>query len=66
MASSKPKHVAMFSEIIYIIKLCQTKIILLLIIEEILFVPFEIPLKMSSIPHGVLKNMVKYVLFENL
>jgi hypothetical protein len=29
-------------------------------------VPFEIPLKMSSIPHGVLKNMVKYVLFENL
>ena len=26
MASSKPKHVVMFSEIVYIIKLCQTRI----------------------------------------
>jgi hypothetical protein len=29
-----------------------------LIIEEILFAPFEIPLKMSGITNGDLKNMV--------
>ena len=34
-----------------------------LIMEDILFAPFEIPLKMSSIPHGDLKNMVN-TLFE--
>ena len=30
MVSSKPKHVATFSEIVYIVKLYHTKIILLL------------------------------------
>ena len=32
MASSKPKHVAMFSQIVCIDKLCETEIMLLLII----------------------------------
>jgi hypothetical protein len=58
MASSKSKHVDMLSETVDIIKLCQTKIILLLIFEEIFSVPFEIPLKMAATPHGHLKNMV--------
>jgi len=58
MASSEPKHIAMFCEISYTIKLGYTKIILLLIIEEFLFVSFEIPLKIPSIPHGDLKNIV--------
>jgi len=35
MASSKPKRVAMVSQIVYIIKLCVTKIILILIIEKL-------------------------------
>ena len=34
MASSKPEHVAMFYYIVYIITLCQTIIILLLIIKN--------------------------------
>jgi len=34
MASSKPKHVAVFCQIVYAIKLCSTTIILLLIIEK--------------------------------
>jgi hypothetical protein len=34
MTSSKPKHVAMFYYIVYIIKLCQTKITILLIIKD--------------------------------
>ena len=33
MVSSKPKHVATFSEIVYVIKFCCTKIIFLLIIK---------------------------------
>ena len=33
MASSKPKHVAMFCQIVYKIKLCYTKIILLFIMR---------------------------------
>jgi len=32
MASSMPKHIAVLSLIIYVLKLCYTKIILLLII----------------------------------